>query len=157
MLTLLRLRFFDFIFVSANCSADFVCLRLGPAGPQAVKAKAPMMGRKTAGRVVAPRKRGSGPNHSARFPACDGQPPLIGARLVPVACAPRRCGDEVFQMLVTGGPPNFGGGGMHGRRFGAVLSTFITRHAGSATHKLPTSGERESELWVSTAWCRNRS
>ena len=25
---------------------------------------------------------------------------------------PRQCGDEVLRMLVTGGPPNFGGGGI---------------------------------------------
>ncbi len=25
---------------------------------------------------------------------------------------PRQCGDDMFLMLVTGGPPNFGGGGM---------------------------------------------
>src|SRR6478672_2441958 len=25
---------------------------------------------------------------------------------------PRQCGDDVLRMLVTGGPPNFGGGGM---------------------------------------------
>src|SRR5882724_7335331 len=24
---------------------------------------------------------------------------------------PRQCGDDVFRILVTGGPPNFGGGG----------------------------------------------
>jgi hypothetical protein len=51
-------------------------------------------GRKTAGRVVAPKKRGSGPHHPARFPACDGQPPLIGARLASVACATGKLGAE---------------------------------------------------------------
>jgi hypothetical protein len=25
---------------------------------------------------------------------------------------PRQCGDAVLRMLVTGGPPNFGGGGI---------------------------------------------
>jgi hypothetical protein len=39
-------------------------------------------GRKTAGRVVAPGKRGSGPHHAFRFPTYDGQPPLIVGRLV---------------------------------------------------------------------------
>jgi len=29
---------------------------------------------------------------------------------------PRQCGDDVFRMLVTGGPPNFGGGGIPQRR-----------------------------------------
>src|SRR5260370_39082077 len=28
---------------------------------------------------------------------------------------PRQCGEEVLRMLVTGGPPNFGGGGMRHR------------------------------------------
>jgi hypothetical protein len=51
-------------------------------------------GRKTAGRVVAFAALVSGPHHPARFPACDGQPPLIGARLVPAAFATGKLGEK---------------------------------------------------------------
>jgi hypothetical protein len=57
--------------------------------------------------------RCSGSPMKSRTAAWSGPPPT---RLVRRACIsgfsqPRHCGDEVWRMLVTGGPPNFGGGG----------------------------------------------
>src|SRR5579864_967069 len=50
-----------------------------------------------------PKKKGLRPAPPARFPACDGQPPLIGARLVPVACATRELGvkmkADIYQKI----------------------------------------------------------
>jgi hypothetical protein len=52
--------FFCFIFVSASRSADFVSLRLGPAGPQAVKTKAPTKnGGGNGGPCSRPKKEGA--------------------------------------------------------------------------------------------------
>jgi hypothetical protein len=36
---------------------------------------------------------------------------------------PRQCGDDVLRMLVTGGPPNFGGGGIP-----LELTTIVVRY-----------------------------
>jgi hypothetical protein len=57
----------------------------GACGPQAVKATLPHRGRaKSGGRVVASLR----PAPPARFPAYDGQPPLIGAGLVGLHAQP---------------------------------------------------------------------
>jgi hypothetical protein len=91
MLAVLRRPLSVFLFVSGSRSADFSYRSRGLRPPDR---QGQPFGRKTAGRVVAPRKGGSGPHHPARFPACDGQPPLIGARLVPVACATGKLGEK---------------------------------------------------------------
>src|ERR1700720_4777327 len=44
---------------------------------------------------------------------------------------PRQCGDEVFRMLVTGGPPNFGGGGMPQRMVVSSRPVSVVRTTGA--------------------------
>ena len=44
---------------------------------------------------------------------------------------PRQCGDDVLRMLVTGGPPNFGGGGMPHRIIASSRSASALRTTGA--------------------------
>jgi hypothetical protein len=44
---------------------------------------------------------------------------------------PRQCGDDVLRMFVTGGPPNFGGGGIPQRIIGSSRSLPTLRTTGA--------------------------
>ena len=44
---------------------------------------------------------------------------------------PRQCGEDVLRMLVTGGPPNFGGGGMPQRIIVSSRSASALRTTGA--------------------------
>ncbi len=88
----------------------------GPSGPQAVKAKPLMRMRAENGgpcRRCAPARASP-----ARFPACDGQPLLIGAGLVPVACATVSVGDHCAVSGVTSVSDVAGRSGLATRRRG---------------------------------------
>src|SRR5258705_13218603 len=56
---------------------------------------------------------------------------------------PRQCGDAVLRMLVTGGPPNFGGGGIPQRIIISSRSPSIVRTTGAGqSGKTPGIGGR---------------
>src|SRR3979490_2448103 len=44
---------------------------------------------------------------------------------------PRQCGDDVLRMLVTGGPPSFGGGGMPQRMVVSSRPVSVLRITGA--------------------------
>ena len=44
---------------------------------------------------------------------------------------PRQCGDDVLRMLVTGGPSNFGGGGMPQRMRAISVPASVLRITGA--------------------------
>ena len=71
---------------------------------------------------------------------------------------PRQCGDDVLRMLVTGGPPVRGGGGMPQRirvigagvRVADHRSRIIRKHAGHRreTYRLMTRNKRWIASWL---------
>ena len=71
----------------------------------------------------------------SRTAAWSGPPPTRLVRRAGISgfSQSRHCGDEVLRMLVTGGPPNFGGGGSH-------------RHASFGLLVMRPATERQGEL-----------
>jgi hypothetical protein len=49
---------------------------------------------------------------------------------------PRQCGDDVLRMLVTGGPPNFGGGGIPQRIIVSSRSLPTSRTTGADCNRI---------------------